>query len=215
MRSMNTKSFCFLLVSLITIQFVFLSCGSSQEKAVFDGFERSRSIAVIYALPPVEKFKTPAIVYEGGPVHQQLPANFKEVEENVKNGIAASWPVENIFIPESNSQFTAELVAGVHVLGRYERTKEKRFQLILEAWLVFKNERMNKFIGNENGYLIATVKSKDLSVPEYDDYIESKRVRNAFEQLLRYVPVEPLLPELKSEIEKGTAETVARIRKAK
>lgn len=187
-------------------------CSSRQDKMVYDGFERARNVAVLNGIVPKEKPRTPAIYYQPNGIHQQFSDKFISLREDVKAGIEESWELDSVFFPENASNFSAELVAGIYVIGHYEKVSASRYKLVLESWLTFQNDRMNRFFGNPKGYLAAKVISPDRSIPEHDEYVDKNMQRKAFEYLMKFIPPELLLPTLKKETKEGTAKIIREIK---
>lgn len=178
-------------------------------------FERDPLVAVVYGLKPKGAPPTMQIVYDAeGIIGQNFPENFAQTAESVKEAIAESWSLPRTYVVQNRAQFEADLVSGVWLKGYYVPVRGYRYKFVCTAYVVFMDERMREYLGKEEGYLVAQSESSDFEVKEVKSFLDRGMKRQAFEQLLRFIPPEKILPELQIKIKEGTKKLMEEIKQS-
>lgn len=186
------------------------SCATKRD--LYNEFERKPLVGVIYGLKPAKGPNSMQIFYDKeGIIGQNFPENFSQTAVSVKEAIAESWSLPNTYVVENRSQFKADLVAGVWLRGWYEQVKGFRYKFVIEGYVLFMDERLREYLGKPEGYLVAQSETPDFEVKEVKSYLDRGMKRQAFEQLLRFIPPETVLSDFSPKIKEGTKKLMEEI----
>ncbi len=200
-------------ILMVATALALVAVGCSSYGDIRKKMDRDPLVGVIYALKPQGERNSMQITYDKeGVIAQNFPEVFTATATNVRDGIAEAWPLPRTYVVQNRAEFKADLIAGVWLKGWYVNTSGTNFKFVIEAYVVFMEERLREYIGKPEGYLVATSETKEFDVSEVRSFLDRGMKRQAFEQLLRFIPPEKVMPEFGDAVKQGTMKLIQDIK---